>query len=402
MRVLLTIVICLFAYISTKSEEIRLHTNKYIYGSIASIKNGIVEVKLASGDSQSVPLVDIIVVRFLGRVPLSIQSGSQEFRFIDGSRIIGLIDKNVGDEMFIRTSTAGSIDFDINKLNGFVALPMAGYVGSKADDLVDRVTYKEGKNLDYVLTQNTSLYPGLISKLARDKMIFDHEELLQTISLKVTFLAAVRLANSARKINAPWNGSPQIRLTTRDGSIIIGKLQSIEFGKWKFKPNWSEKLVLEIPIDEIVQAEIMGGKVQYLSQLKPEVSKESSILAPFQPYKMDKNCQGGRLSIGKRRFPWGIGVHSDSALTFSLRKKFKEFKAEIGIDAVVGKRGSVIFEVFGDGKSLYKSGVIKGGQSPKSIKAVVAGVDKLILKVTNAGDLDIGDVANWVSARVIQ
>jgi hypothetical protein len=32
----------------------------------------------------------------------------------------------------------------------------------------------------------------------------------------------------------------------------------------------------------------------------------------------------------------------------------------------------------------------------------VAGVKQLALQVTNAGDLDLGDVANWGSARVIR
>jgi hypothetical protein len=32
----------------------------------------------------------------------------------------------------------------------------------------------------------------------------------------------------------------------------------------------------------------------------------------------------------------------------------------------------------------------------------VAGVKYLTLKVTNANDLDLGDVANWGSARLLQ
>ena len=32
----------------------------------------------------------------------------------------------------------------------------------------------------------------------------------------------------------------------------------------------------------------------------------------------------------------------------------------------------------------------------------LVGVKKLTLKVTNAGDLDLGDVANWGSARMIR
>lgn len=399
------IIVGLFIFlgsIALKAEEIRLFDNTYLYGSVIGIKDNMLNIKLASGESKNVPLEEVIVIRFLGRIPLSLQTGSQEFRFVDGTRIRAMIDKNEGDTLFIKSYAAGNLSFDIAKLKGFVALPIAGFVGSKADEMVDRVEYKNGQNLDYVLTQNTALYRGLVSNFDRAMLMFDHEDLLMAKELKVTFLAATRLADSARVKNVPWDGSPQIRLWTRDGSVLLGKLEDIRFGKWIFKPRWGE-VSLEIPVDEIMSSEIMGGRIQYLSQLEPSEVAEETLLAPSQPYRMDKNCQGGRLSIGGRRFPWGIGVHANSKLTFDLRKKFKQFEAEVGIDSLMGKRGSAVFTVLGDGKELYKSPIVKGGQPPLSIKNInTEGVEKLTLVVTDGGDLDMGDAANWVSARVIR
>lgn len=389
--------------LSLKAEEIRLYDNTYLYGSVIDIKDNILNIKLASGESKMVPMEEVIVIRFLGRIPLSLQTGSQEFRFIDGTRIRAMIDKNEGDTLFIKSYAAGNLSFDLSKLKGFVSLPIAGFVGSKSDEMVDRVEYKNGENLDYVLTQNTALYRGLFSNFDRALVMFDHEDLLMAKELKVTFLAAARLADSARAKNVPWDGSPQIRLWTRDGSVLLGKLDDIRFGKWIFKPRWGDGLALEIPVDEIMSSEIMGGRVQYLSQLEPSEVVEDTLLAPTQPFRMDKNCQGGRLSIGGRRFPWGIGVHANSKLTFDLRKRFKQFKAEVGVDSLMGKRGSVVFSVIGDnGKELYKSPVVKGDQPPLSVEVNTEGVEKITLVVTDGGDLDMGDAANWVSARVIR
>lgn len=400
----ITFIVCLLilSNVLLKAEEIRLFDNTYLYGSVIDIKDNILNIKLASGESKMVPMEDIIVIRFLGRVPLSLQTGSQEFRYVDGTRIRAMIDKNEGDTLFVKSYAAGNLKFDISKLKGFVSLPMSGFVGSKADEMVDRVEYKNGTNLDYALTQNAALYKGLFANFDRAFLMFDHEDFLMTKELKVTFLAAGRLADSARVKNTPWDGTPQIRLWTRDGSIILGKLEDIRFGKWIFKPRWADGVLLEIPVDEIVSSEIMGGRIQYLSQLEPSETKEDTLLAPFQPYRMDKNCQGGRLSIAGRRFPWGIGVHANSELTFDLRKKFKQFKAEVGIDSLMGKRGSVVFIVKGDGKELYKSPIVKGDQPPLSIEVSTEGVDKLVLIVNDGGDLDMGDAANWVSARVIR
>ena len=59
-----------------------------------------------------------------------------------------MIDKNEGDTLFIKSYAAGNLNFDLSKLKGFVALPIAGFVGSKSDEMVDRVEYKNGTNLD--------------------------------------------------------------------------------------------------------------------------------------------------------------------------------------------------------------------------------------------------------------
>ena len=102
-----------------------------------------------------------------------------------------------------------------------------------------------------------------------------------------------------------------------------------------------------------------------------------------------------------RESPRGTSSVADSELTFDLGGRFKEFRAEVGIATRMGKRGSVIFSVLGDGKPLHKTKVVRGSD-PKSVPMTVkvAGIKRLTLKVSNAGDLDLGDVANWGSARV--
>jgi hypothetical protein len=149
--------------------------------------------------------------------------------------------------------------------------------------------------------------------------------------------------------------------------------------------------------------QVLGGRVQYLSQLTPVKVVESTVLAPPQPHCMDQSCQGDAIRIAGQRYPWGIGVHADSELTFALDGRFKEFRADIGIASRMGGHGSVIFVVRGDGKELYRSKVVSGAESrPIEVKVSVANVKQLTLQVTNAGDLDLGDAANWGSARVVR
>jgi hypothetical protein len=67
------------------------------------------------------------------------------------------------------------------------------------------------------------------------------------------------------------------------------------------------------------------------------------------------------------------------------------------------ERGSIDFHVLGDGKELYKGPVVRGSdKEPLPISVQVKGIQRLTVKVTHSGDLDLGDVANWGSARVLR
>ena len=88
---------------------------------------------------------------------------------------------------------------------------------------------------------------------------------------------------------------------------------------------------------------------------------------------------------------------------FELNGRFKEFHSDAGIASRMGSRGSVIFVVMGDKKELFRSGIRTGADAmPLEISIPVSGVKLLTLQVTNAGDLDLGDAANWGSARVVR
>ena len=102
------------------------------------------------------------------------------------------------------------------------------------------------------------------------------------------------------------------------------------------------------------------------------------------------------LSVGGQKFVQGIGTHAESVLAISLGTPTDAFISEIGVDDEVGKKGSVIFQVWGDGKLLAKSVVMHGGDKPDTISANLKGVKQLMLVVTDAGDGIDFDHADWL------
>jgi len=392
------------AHSSARAEEIWLHDNTRVNGWVKGVtKDDKLGVLLPTGEEREIPLEEIVSIRFLGRDPLLIQAGTQEFRFVNGGKLRGQVLGNEGDLVKVQTAAAGTLGLDLARFKGFLALPQVGFVGRKAEDLVESDRGRLSPHVDVVLDDGGGDYPGVVRRLKRTGLDFDVDDFLQTRFFPVLYLRGVRLADVGRDGPGEWAGDVQVFLWTRDGSVVRGRLEGVHLGKWRLKPAWDPKSTVELGFEEICQVQVLGGRVQYLSQLAPVDVKEKTVLAPPQPYKMDLNSQGGAISIAGNRYPWGIGVHADSEMTFVLGGRYQEFRADLGIDTRMGGRGSVHFMVLGDGRELYKSPVVRGSDNkPVEVKVPIAGVKRLTLKVTNAGDLDLGDVANWAAALVVR
>ena len=106
---------------------------------------------------------------------------------------------------------------------------------------------------------------------------------------------------------------------------------------------------------------------------------------------------GHTLSLKGQKFGAGFGVHAGSSMTFDLGGQCQTLTTTIGVDDYVGTRGTVIFQIFGDGNKIYDSGVMRGQDTPKNVSVSVAGVKQLKLVVTDAGDGNAYDHADWAA-----
>ena len=115
-----------------------------------------------------------------------------------------------------------------------------------------------------------------------------------------------------------------------------------------------------------------------------------------------RNAQEGRpLTISGRRFERGVGTVAESVLNIYLNGGATTFSAHVGPDDC--KRGSsrtsVEFFVIGDGKQLWRSGVMHANDAAKAFDVSVAGVKQLLLKVGDADDGNNDDFADWADAK---
>ena len=117
----------------------------------------------------------------------------------------------------------------------------------------------------------------------------------------------------------------------------------------------------------------------------------------------DKSVSGNPLRLAGTTYAKGIGTHAVSQITYNIGGKYSTFISDVGVDQEEDGRGtgSVDFQVFGDGKLLYDSGVLTNDQVGH-INISVSGVQSLELVANNGVPNSIDfDHADWAGAELV-
>ncbi|GAB3413020.1 hypothetical protein GCM10027569_31570 [Flindersiella endophytica] len=111
---------------------------------------------------------------------------------------------------------------------------------------------------------------------------------------------------------------------------------------------------------------------------------------------------GPPLRLRGMRYDKGLGVHAPSEVVIDLGGRYERFTAEVGVDdsRAASGLGTVTFEVLGDGVSLARTGVLTPRDPAYPIDVALNEVQTLTLRVSDAGDGNNNDHANWADAML--
>ena len=186
--------------------------------------------------------------------------------------------------------------------------------------------------------------------------------------------------------------------TLSGGLVLSGRWVKIDGDKWQVETPWGQ--VVKLPSAEIHSARFRGGQMAYLSDLQPTKVEETPYFGRRSPYRRDVALDGSPLKLGDQPIEKGLAVHSRSALTYDLDRRYTTFEALVGFDASGGKKGRVECRVFADGKELYANPDLRADAPPVHLSLPVAGADQLRLVVDFGPDDDTGDRVIWGNARL--
>jgi len=111
-----------------------------------------------------------------------------------------------------------------------------------------------------------------------------------------------------------------------------------------------------------------------------------------------KSVDSNPITLSGIPYPHGLGTHAASRLLVLLKGSATRFNALAGVDDEKKGHGSVQFQVYVDGKKALETPVLHGGDAPVPVSVDLTGAKRITLVVTDAGDGNDSDHADWAGA----
>ena len=136
---------------------------------------------------------------------------------------------------------------------------------------------------------------------------------------------------------------------------------------------------------------------------EPPVETGIEVLANHGP--VQPNARGGQpMRVGTKTHDRGLYCHAPSELVVHLPRPAERFEASVGVDhndQTSGGRGSIEFALRVGGAELWRSETLRGGMPDVPVAVALNGATQLTLLVSDGGDGNACDQADWVNARVV-
>lgn len=118
---------------------------------------------------------------------------------------------------------------------------------------------------------------------------------------------------------------------------------------------------------------------------------------------LDKTVGKNPIKLKNVIYDKGLGVHAPSTIEYYIGGKYTKFHAIAGIDdeAINNNPMPVEFQVYGDDKMLWDSGIMSDKSDPKVVDVDITGINILKLIVNQVSDTNTWDHTDWADAKIL-
>jgi hypothetical protein len=296
-----------------------------------------------------------------------------------------------GPSIAIPTHDIAAIRFQAG--SDTVAAEWTRILGSKRDG--DLLAVRKGDSLDY--------HEGVLHGVSDKAVQFELDG--ETIPVKRNKVFAVAYHHAA----AAALPAVLCRVTDAGGSQWSAQQITLaEDGKLQW--TTAAGIVVSRPAAEMVNLDFSGGKILFLSDLKPDAvkwtpyfgdEKTAAAVAPFYAPRRDQNLESKPLQVEGKQYSKGLALHSRTEIVYRLPDRFRRLKLVAGIDDSVRPHGNMRLVIRGDEKVLFESAVA-GNEPAKTLDLDLRGVRRLTILADFGTELGVADHLDLCNARIIK
>jgi alpha-galactosidase len=115
----------------------------------------------------------------------------------------------------------------------------------------------------------------------------------------------------------------------------------------------------------------------------------------------NRSCDSNQLTVAGQVYERGVGTHATSKMMIDLNNgSGTKYFAATGVDDEACPQASIEFFVIGDKNILWTSGMMKKGDPAKKVEVSLEGIQKLALYISDGGDYNYCDHADWLEAYI--
>ncbi|HLJ96592.1 MAG TPA: NPCBM/NEW2 domain-containing protein [Gemmataceae bacterium] len=340
------------------------------------------------------PLQAVLGIDFQPAVPLPAGLKYTEVALTDGTLLHGSRIAIKGKEVELILAVSERV----------VQVPLntIAYVLNDAHDPAIRQKWQEylGKkrNLDLLAISRKgmlSTLEGTISGNDKGRIVFEYDGPggRQKAELDPTKIQGMILLNSL----GPQAPSAVCQVYDVNQNVLVADRVTADANGFTIRTVSGAKF--EVPTAAIARLDYRSDKLVYLSDLKPRETVTKSKQGRLDIWRADKNLENSSLQLEGQVYGKGLCLHSHTELVYALDGKYKEFKAIVGMDDMVGGDGHPLVRVEGDGKELF-SGAISRKDRRRELVLDIKGVKELRIIVTSSGLFDFGDHVDFADAKL--
>jgi hypothetical protein len=350
----------------------------------------------------ALPGADLILLRREGTALPSFPAGPQ-IVFVNGDRLAGQVVSIERGE--VRFKAAVGSESSPDALHE-ITIPLSALsviwfrtLPPDSGELLMRRWASERRRRDVVLLNNGDMRTGVVAGMRSPTSPFLLQEDGKETRIDSGHLVALAVNTDLARTLRPRG--------------VYGRLVLANGGRIALLSATADPLVLtgktlfgaevKIPVDRIVSLDIRQGKATYLSDLKPKRYEHTPFLGVRWPHEMDRSVAGNEMRLARHTYDKGVGLHSESRLTFDLGGSYRRFESTVGLDDRTGQGGSVRIRVLVDGQAKEVGDKeLTSATGPRVVSVDVTGAKELMLIVEFGSGGDVCDHVDWAEAKVIK